>query len=114
MKQLIILNDSPYGSERSYNGMRLAKALRAANIDVTVFLIADAVACAKAGQEVPDGYYNMERMIESIVRSGVVLLCGTCMDARGISQGEIVKGARRSDMKELAETTVSANQVMVF
>lgn len=27
MSTLLILNDPPYGTERSYNGMRLAKAL---------------------------------------------------------------------------------------
>lgn len=29
MQTLLILNDPPYGSERSYNGLRLAKALAA-------------------------------------------------------------------------------------
>ena len=27
MKTLLIFNDPPYGTERSYNGLRLAKAL---------------------------------------------------------------------------------------
>jgi len=45
----------------------------------------DAVGCAMAGQKVPDGYYHLDRMIESAARHGAeVGCCGTCMDARGI------------------------------
>ena len=46
--------------------------------------MADAVICAKAGQKTPDGYYNVERMLKPFTRHGKVLLCGTCMDARGM------------------------------
>ena len=117
MKTLIILNDPPYGTERCYNGLRLAHALvkaDAANA-VTVFLMADAVPAAKAGQKTPDGYYNMERMLKRVVAGkGEVLLCGTCMDARGLTEAEIVEGARRSTMDELAANTIAADKVLVF
>ena len=86
MKTLLILNDPPYGTERSFNGLRLAKALAGKGAEVTVFLMADAVACAKTGQKVPQGYYNLELMTKSICRGGEVLLCGTCMDARGLDR----------------------------
>ena len=66
MKALLILNDPPYGTERSFNGLRLAKALQGKGVGVTVFLMADAVACAKAGQQVPQGYYNLELMVKSV------------------------------------------------
>lgn len=114
MSTLLILNDPPYGTERSYNGLRLAKALVGKGDKVTVFLMADAVACAKAGQKVPQGYYNLELMTKSIVRAGEVLLCGTCMDARGLTDAELVEGARRSTLDELAEATLAADQVLVF
>jgi hypothetical protein len=67
-----------------------------------VFLLADAVACAKAGQEIPQGYYNLELMVESITRKGEVLLCGTCVEARGLTDAELVRGAQRSTMDVLA------------
>lgn len=114
MKTLLILNDPPYGTERSYNGLRLAKALAGEKVEVTVFLLADAVSCAKAGQKVPQGFYNLELMVKSVARQGKVLLCGTCMDARGLTDGELVEGAKRSTMKELAELTVAGDQVLVF
>ena len=114
MKTLLILNDPPYGTERSYNGLRLAKALASKGADVTVFLMADAVACAKVGQKVHQGYYNLELMVKSVTGRGEVLLCGTCMDARGLTDAQLVEGARRSTLDELAERTLAAARVLVF
>lgn len=117
MKHLILLNDPPYGTERSFNGLRMAHALAKhdAAAEVTVFLMADAVLCAKAGQKTPDGFYNIERMLRRILSvNGRVLACGTCMDARGLGQGEMMTGATRSTMDELAEATLAADKVLVF
>jgi len=117
MKALIILNDPPYGTERSYNGLRMAHALlkNDAQGEVTVFLMADAVLCAKAGQKTPEGYYNIERMLKRVTTGrGTVLLCGTCMDARGLTDAELTAGPRRSTMDELAAATIAADKVLVF
>lgn len=116
MDYLFILNDPAYGTERSYNGLRLAMALLTEDPEasVTVFLMGDAVTCAKARQKTPDGYYNLERMLKPLVRQGEVLLCGTCMDARALTEDEICEGARRSSMGELAERTARADKVIVF
>ena len=73
-KTLIILNDAPYGTERSYNGMRLANALSKSEDDeVRVFMIGDAVLCAKKGQTTPNGWYNLERMLTVASRQGVAV-----------------------------------------
>lgn len=117
MKTLFILNDPPHGTERCYNALRLASALLKADPTnhITVFLMADAVVGAKAGQKTPDGYYNMERMLKRVLAGkGEVLLCGTCMDARGLVDGEIMEGARHSTMDELAAATIAADKVLVF
>jgi uncharacterized protein involved in oxidation of intracellular sulfur len=117
MKILLILNDPPYGTERCYNGLRLALSLvrSESRPEVTVFLLADAVLAAKTGQKTPDGYYNTERMLKGInVVGGKVQLCGTCMDARGLVEAEILEGAHRSTMKELADATLAADKVLVF
>ena len=61
---LFILNDAPYGNERAYNGLRLAGALAGKDgQQVRVFLMADAVGCAKNGQKVPAGYYSIQLML---------------------------------------------------
>jgi uncharacterized protein involved in oxidation of intracellular sulfur len=117
MKSLFIVNDPPYGTERVYNALRLAHALikRDPSTEVTLFLMADAVLAAKAHQKTPDGYYNVERMLKRLATGkGAVLLCGTCMDARGISDAELMDGVRRSTMDELANATVDADKVLVF
>lgn len=115
-KILFILNDPPYGSERSYNALRLAGALaRRAGAEVRVFLMGDATACAKGGQSVPKGWYNMSDMVRLVAaRGGEVGLCGSCMDARGIAEEEVVEGARRSSLEELADWVQWADRVLVF
>ena len=117
MNIVFILNDPPYGSERSYNGLRLAVALakQDPNSTITIFLMADAVICAKKGQKTPDRYYNVERMVKRFtLGTHRVLLCGTCMDARGLAETDLVEGARRSTMDELAQATATADKVLVF
>ena len=70
-ENLIIINDGPYGTERAYNGLRLALNMaKRPNVSVHVFLIGDGVSCARAGQTTPNGYYNVERMLKSLVKRG--------------------------------------------
>jgi uncharacterized protein involved in oxidation of intracellular sulfur len=115
MKTLVILNDPPYGTERCWNGLRLAGSLaRRDGSEIRVFLLGDAVGCAVAGQKVPDGYYHLDRMIESAARHGTDVGCGTCMDARGISEDRLVKGAPRASLDELTDWTLWADKVATF
>lgn len=116
MKILVLVNDPPYGTERCYNALRLAGSLaKREETDVRIFLIGDAVGCAVEGQVLPNGYYHLDRMLGAALRHGAeVGLCGTCMDARAIDEGEIVEGARRSSLEELADWTLWADQVVTF
>lgn len=118
MKYLFILNDPPYGTERSYNAIRYARELLKntdAGNEARVFLIGDAAACAKAGQKVPQGYYNIESMLQILVRhGGGVAACGTCLEARGIADTDLATGAVRGSMALLAEWTGWADKVIVF
>jgi uncharacterized protein involved in oxidation of intracellular sulfur len=117
MKVLFILNDAPYGTERTYNGLRLALALMKndPSAEVTVFLMADAVVAAKKGQKTPDGYYNVERMLKRFATGNhKILLCGVCMDARGLTEADLVDGATRGSMDELAKATAAADRILVF
>jgi uncharacterized protein involved in oxidation of intracellular sulfur len=117
MTTLFILNDPPYGTERVYNGLRLAANLQRLDEghEVVVFLMGDAASAAKAGQKVPDGYYNVNKMLGNVVRrNGRILVCGTCMDARGLTQDDLVPGALRSTLDELTRQTLAADKVLVF
>jgi uncharacterized protein involved in oxidation of intracellular sulfur len=116
MKILLTLNDAPYGSERAYNGLRLASSLaKQDGVEVKLFLVGDAAACAKNGQKVPPGYYNVQTMLSGLIRrQGKVGVCGTCMDARGITASELVEGAHRSSLEEWTSWTVEADKTLVF
>jgi uncharacterized protein involved in oxidation of intracellular sulfur len=116
VKNLLVLNDPPYGTERSYNALRLAiSLLKTGQEDVRVFLIGDAAACAKAGQKVPQGYYNVADMLGMAARRGANIgVCGTCMDARGMTDPELLEGAHRSTMAELTEWHRWADKVTAF
>ncbi len=112
---LFILNDPPYGTERSYNALRLARKLLESEEAVRVFLMGDAAACAADGQKVPQGYYNIGDMLGAVIRrKGEVAVCGTCMDARGMADERLVAGATRGTMDILTDWTVRADKVLVF
>ena len=117
MKILFILNEAPYGSEKSYNALRLAMALQKdqPGTEVLVFLMADAVTAALPAQTTPQGYYNVERMVKSVVaKGGQVGLCGACCEARGLKAIALLEGAEISTMSQLSQWTIEAEKVLVF
>jgi len=117
MKILIIINDAPYGTEKAYNALRMAMTLQKENEDVNVqiFLLADAVGCAIPNQKTPHGYYNIERMLKSVInKGGWVKACGGCSEARGISELNLIEGVEISNTKEFSNWIVEADKVLTF
>ncbi len=116
-KVLILINDAPYGTEKAYNALRLAMQIQKdyEGADVCVFLMADAVTCALPGQNTPNGYYNIERMLKAVLmKDGKVKLCGSCAEARGLKAMTLVEGAEFSTMKALAQLTIESDKVIPF
>lgn len=113
---LFILNDAPYGTERSYNGLRLAGSLsRREGEQVKVFLMGDAAGCAKRDQKLPPGYYNIELMLRNLGRhGGEIGVCGSCMDARGIADTELTDPTHRSSLEQLTSWVQWADDTLVF
>lgn len=117
MKYLFIINDAPYGTEKAYNALRLAMQLQKDNEtnEVRIFLMADAAICALPNQNTTNGYYNIERMLKSILnKGGQVKICGTCADARGIKNLPQIEGAQISTMAELAAWTMETDKILTF
>lgn len=116
MISLILLNDAPYGSERTYNGLRLALALaQSGDQEVKLFLMGDAVGSAKDNQKVANGSYNLATMLSALAAGGGEIgVCGSCLDSRGISETELVQGTHRSSMEELTSWTLRAHKVVTF
>lgn len=117
MKVLFILNDAPYGSEKLYNALRLAMKLQQehADVEIRVFLMADAVAAALPAQTTPQGYYNVERMLKAVInKQGQVKACGTCAEARGLDKTPLIEGAEISTMSQLAQWVMDSDKVLTF
>ena len=117
MNILFIINDAAYGTEKAYNALRMAMTLQKehADVEVRIFLLADAVTCGLPGQNTPQGYYNIERMLKAVIhRSGQVKACGTCCDARGLKEIALLEGVEPSTMSALCQWTVEADKVLTF
>lgn len=116
MNVLVVINGAAYGSDATFNAIRLADALSKRNsVAVRVFLMGDGVTCAVAGQTVPNGYYHLDRMLAGVIRhGGEVACCGTCMSARGIREDMLIDKAQRSTMEHLADWTLDADKILVF
>jgi uncharacterized protein involved in oxidation of intracellular sulfur len=115
---LIIINDAPYGTEKAYNALRMAMTLQSEhgnNVEVKIFLLADAVFCGLPNQTTPNGYYNIERMLRSVIsKGGEVKSCGGCSQARGIDKLPFIEGVKLSNMKEFAKWTAECDKVLTF
>ena len=111
----IILNDPPYGTERTYNGLRLALALQKNSANkVRIFLMQDAVFAALKDQDTPTGYYNIGRMLFGVSRAGEVRACITCMNARGLKEEQFIEGVTAGNMALAAEWVESSDRVVTF
>lgn len=117
-KILIIINDAPYGTEKAFNALRMAMTLQkdhGDDVEVKIFLLADAVFCGLPDQNTPKGYYNIERMMKSVIqRGGEVKSCVGCSEARGIDKLQFIEGVHLSNMKEFGQWTVECDKVLSF
>ena len=117
MKILFIINDAPYGTEKTYNALRMAMTIQKENetAEVRIFLMADAATAALPNQNTPQGYYNIERMIKSVLlKGGKVKICGSCAEARGIKDLQLIEGTELSTMKELVQWTLDSDKTLTF
>ena len=113
-KYLFIFNDSPYGSQRAHNGLRLAAAV-ARKAPIRVFLLGDGVTCALAGLNPAHADYNPQELLKQMAATGAsISVCGTCMEARGIPAESLIPESKRSSMDELVAWTEECEKVLSF
>ncbi len=109
----VIVNDAPYGLEKTWNAFRLCSTAASEGETVHLFLMGDSVASAKKGQKTPQGYYNMEKMLVALIIKGVeVKVCRTCINARGLSIPELVDGVELGSMKILVDWIRESDKVI--
>ncbi len=115
MTYLIVLNDAPHASERDWNALRLAKSLAGGpGTTVRLFLLGDGVLAALAGQSVPEGGHGVEAMLREFAAANEVAACKTCMEARDLTQADLVDGARVGTLVELTAWTALSDKVLIF
>ena len=119
MKNIVmILNDSPYGSERLYNSLRIAHALLDQDqqaVRLKVFLMSDSVYGALQSQQTPELSYNIQQMLEILLAQDVpVVLCKTCVSARGISLSGLISDVEVGTLDTLTDWTLNADQVLTM
>jgi uncharacterized protein involved in oxidation of intracellular sulfur len=113
----IIINGAPYGNEQVWNALRLAQASlsSAVGMSINLFLIGDAVTVAKKGQEPPEGYYNLEKMLHDLVIDGAkIAACGTYLNSRGLSEEDLLEGVEASSMVMLAKWIKEISKAITF
>ena len=117
MKIAMILNQAPYGGEATFNALRLAMALQAdaAKPELSISLMGDAVFCILPNQMTPQGYYNIQRMLQSLLAKGAqIRVCSSCAQARGIVELDLLEGVEMSTMPLLAKAVLEADKVITF
>ncbi len=117
MKILFIINEAPYSNEKAYNALRLAMKIQEEYelADIRLYLMGEAVNCGIANQNTPKGFYNVETMLKSVIkRGGMIKICNSCIETRGIKGFALVDGTIISTITELTEWTVEADKVLVF
>ncbi len=76
---------------------------------------ADGVNCAIPNQNTPNGYYNIERMLKLSTNNGAkLLLCGSCLEARGLKEIVLVEKALISSMSELTNEIMTSDKLLTF
>jgi len=116
MEYLFVLNDSPYGSQRTYNALRLAGALaKGVSAEVSIFLLGDGVVSGLRMHSPADVSYNVQEMLRLLAAQGVAIgACRTCLEARGIDDAALVAGINRRTLDDLRTWTEEATKVLVF
>ena len=84
------------------------------DVEVRIFLMADAVTCALPNQTTPQGY-NIERMLKAVINNaGQVKACGTCSEARGIEGLRLIEDIEINTMSQLKDWMIESDRVLPF
>ena len=81
---------------------------------VRMFLMGDGVQCAVGKQSTPNGYYNIEWMLKSILTRADVATLGSCTQARGLGPDLYVESITPGSMDLLGDWSVDADHILIF
>lgn len=113
---LILVHAAPYGNERSLSALRIASTLsqHAEKPQVRIFFMSDGVGVALSGQNTAEKQTH-EFMLQEIIANGAqVMLCKTCVNARGLADAHWVDGVKIGTLNDLAQWTLTADSTLCF
>ncbi len=117
MKILININQAPYGNENVYNALRIAMQFQKEyeKVEIRIYLIADGVFCSLRNEKTPPGFYNIEKMMEAVIqKGGVVKMCTSCGEARGMKDLKLIDGVEWSNLKTLTDWIADSDKVINY
>ncbi len=123
MRVFIIVTHPPYGNETTRSALRVARRLvKNPDTELALFLMADAVYCARKGEAHAEGVYDPNlghtysapQMLAAILDVAEVFACGTCMGERDFKEDALLDGVHVGTMDVIAEYTARADRVLTF
>jgi uncharacterized protein involved in oxidation of intracellular sulfur len=64
---------------------------------------------------VPKGFYNFGALLRLVISyGGAIAVCGTCLEARGIAEGEMVEGLQKTTLQTLTDWVQEVDRVLTF
>lgn len=97
----LFLTGTPFGSQSPVTALNLAEAALDQGYQVNLFLSADAVYEASAGQRAIGLPAVGERLGGLIAKGLRVDLCGSCLQLRGLKKEGRIEGPQPSSLKNL-------------
>jgi tRNA 2-thiouridine synthesizing protein D len=115
MSVALLVNTSPYGTEGPFNALRFTQALELAGERVELLFMGDAVNTARRGQDPRSAHASLEALLTELVEKGVnVTLCGTCCQARGLQEDDLVGGAVVGTIHDFARIVKESDKTVSF
>jgi tRNA 2-thiouridine synthesizing protein D len=111
----IIINEAPYAKERALSALRFAATCDIEGHKVKIWLFENGVYLAKKNQKPAQGLINYGQLLENLIQGGSeVKACVVCLEARGLTQTDLMDGVKIATVHELVEWTVNSDKVIVF
>ena len=117
MQILIIINEKPAPDEKAYNALRIAAQFQKDDTKnkIVIYLIADGVICSLSKMEGSPGVLNVEQMMEGIIeKGGIVKMCTSCGEIRGLKEKTLIKGVEWTNLKTLTDWIIESDKVLNY
>ena len=69
----------------------------------------------RRGKNLPQGLTNYGQTLNELIKGGAeVKACVVCVEARGLTQADLIDGVKIATVHELVDWTVNSDKVIVF